>query len=304
MGGIFVTGGAGFVGSHLVALLAAEGEPYSAPTRAELDLLDREAVRAVVREHSPAAVVHLAAHASVPRSWREPERAVLENTAMTLNVLEAVRNEAPEATALVTGSGEVYGPPAELPVTEDAPLRPQNPYAVSKAACDLLAGQYADGHGLRVVRTRAFNNAGPGQSDEYVVGTLARQVAQAELAGESSVELCLGNVDSRRDFTDVRDVVRAYRAALALPPGVYNVCSGESSSVRDLLELLREATDVELTHTVDPARARAHDVPEIVGSAARLREATGWEPRVPLAGTVRDAVAEWRERLSRDPQGR
>ncbi len=176
-------------------------------------------MRAAVREAAPAVVFHLAALASVGRSWEAPAETLTENVAMTAHVLEAVRLEAPEAAVVVVGSGEVYGPPARLPVDEDAPLRPQNPYAVSKAACDLLAGQYADAFGMRVVRMRPFNHAGPGQSDDYVVGTLTRQVAEAEAAGREEAVLRTGNPDSARDFTDVRDVVRAYVAAAALHAG-------------------------------------------------------------------------------------
>ncbi len=154
---------------------------------------------------------------------------------MTLNVLEAVRVETPKTPVLVASSGEVYGPPERLPIDEKAALRPQNPYAVSKAACDLLAGQYVDAHELRVVRTRAFNHAGPGQSDDYVVGTLTRQLAEAELRGHGRLVLRTGDIDSARDFTDVRDVVRAYAEAIELPPGTYNVCSGRATSIRELV---------------------------------------------------------------------
>jgi GDP-4-dehydro-6-deoxy-D-mannose reductase len=290
----FVTGGGGFAGQHLLAAL--EG-PASAPEREELDLLDGAAVRSALREVRPSLVFHLAALASVGRSWDEPAETLLANLEMTVNLLEAVRLEAPRAAVVVAGSGEVYGPPDRLPVDESAPLRPQNPYATSKAACDLLAGQYADAHGLSVVRTRAFNHAGPGQSEEYVVGTLTRQVAEAEAAGSSSVVLRTGNVDSARDFTDVRDVARAYVAAAELPPGAYNVCSGRAVSVRELIELLRAAASIEIRHEVDPARVRAHDVPEVRGSAERLRAATGWSPEIPLERTVADALEEWRRRL-------
>ena len=176
----FVTGASGFVGRHL--LDALEGDVV-APSRAELDLLDAEAVRAAIAAAAPATVFHLAALASVGRSWDDPGTVLRENVGTTLNLLEAVRREAPRAAVVVASSGEVYGPPERLPVDESAPLRPQNPYAVSKAACDLLAGQYADAHGLHVVRLRAFNQAGPGQSDEYVSGTIARQVAEGVDAG-------------------------------------------------------------------------------------------------------------------------
>jgi GDP-4-dehydro-6-deoxy-D-mannose reductase len=288
-----VTGGAGFAGSHLVALLPES----AAPTRSELDLLDSSAVTAFVRDLQPRAVVHLAAQASVGRSWQAPGETLRTNLDMTLNLLDAVRREAPGASVLLVGSGEIYGAPERLPVDEDARLRPQNPYAVSKAACDLLGGQYADAHGMRVVRTRPFNHAGPGQSEEYVVGTLTRQVAEAELAGRDEAVLKVGNLDAARDFTDVRDVVRAYAAAIGLPAGAYNVCSGRSVSVRDLVELLGRVASLEVRAEVDPKRVRRHDVPEIRGSAKRLQDATDWRPEIPLEQTLADALAAWRERL-------
>jgi GDP-4-dehydro-6-deoxy-D-mannose reductase len=198
---------------------------------------------------------------------------------------------------VLASSSEIYGPPERLPVSEDAPLRPQNPYAVSKAACDLLAGQYADAHGLRVVRMRAFNQAGPGQSDEYVVGTITRQVAEAEAGGAGEVVIRTGNPDSARDFTDVRDTVRAYAGASSLPAGVYNVCSGRAITVRALVEMAGQAARVEVRHEVDQERVRSHDVPEVRGSAERLAEASGWRPEIPLERTVADAVDYWRERL-------
>jgi GDP-4-dehydro-6-deoxy-D-mannose reductase len=288
-----VTGGAGFAGSHLVALLPES----AAPTRSELDLLDSSAVTAFVRDLQPRAVVHLAAQASVGRSWQDPGETLRTNLDMTLNLLDAVRREVPGASVLLVGSGEIYGAPERLPVDEDARLRPQNPYAVSKAACDLLGGQYADAHGMRVVRTRTFNHAGPGQSEEYVVGTLTRQVAEAELAGRDEAVLKVGNLDAARDFTDVRDVVRAYAAAIDLPAGPYNVCSGRSVSVRDLVELLGRVASLEVRAEVDPKRVRGHDVPEIRGSAKRLQDATDWRPEIPLEQTLADALAAWRERL-------
>ncbi|HKF80043.1 MAG TPA: GDP-mannose 4,6-dehydratase [Thermoleophilaceae bacterium] len=293
-----MTGGWGFAGSHLVTLLRERGEEPAAPRRSELDLLDSEAVAAFVRRLQPRAVFHLAARASVRRSWEDPGETLRANLGMTLNVLEAVRREGPGAPALLVGSGEIYGNPERLPVDEDARLRPQNPYAVSKAGCDLLGGQYADAHKLGVVRIRTFNHAGPGQSEEYVVGTLTRQVAEAELAGRGEARLRVGNLDAARDFTDVRDVVRAYAAAVELPAGVYNVCSGRSVSVLELVEELGRVASVEVRAEVDPERVRAHEVPEIRGSADRLREATGWEPEIPLERTLSDALAVWRERLA------
>jgi GDP-4-dehydro-6-deoxy-D-mannose reductase len=292
-----VTGAGGFAGGHLVARLRARGDAPLAPSHAELDLLDGPAVRSFVAAHRPAAVFHLAALASVGRAWKAPAEPLIGNLEMTLNLLEAVRSEAPDAPVVMAGSGEVYGPPARLPVEEDAPLRPQNPYAVSKAACDLLGGQYSDAHGLRVVRMRAFNHAGPGQSDDYLIGTLARQVAQARLEGRGEAVVRLGNVDAARDFTDVRDVVRAYVAAPQLPAGVYNVCSGRSQTARELAGVVGQACGIPVRIEVDPNRVRAHEVPDVRGSAERLHAATGWSPEIPLERTLADAVEWWKERL-------
>jgi GDP-4-dehydro-6-deoxy-D-mannose reductase len=294
-GRAFVTGGSGFAGSHLLDLLPGA----TAPSREELDLLDGDAVSTAVRESAPDTVWHLAALASVGRSWEAPAETIAENVAMTVNLLEAVRTEAPEATVVLISSGEIYGPPDRLPVDEEAALRPQNPYAVSKAACDLLGGQYADATGLRVVRLRPFNHTGPGQTDDYVVGTLTRQVAEAEAAGRDEALVRTGNPDSARDFSDVRDVARAYVAAATLDSGVYNVASGKAVSVRELIELVRAAARIPVRHEVDPARVRAHDVPEVRGSAERLRAATGWRPEIPLEQTVADALEAWRRELRR-----
>jgi GDP-4-dehydro-6-deoxy-D-mannose reductase len=286
----FVTGGAGFAGRHLLELLP----DAVAPPREEVELLDAEAVRGAVRSAQPELVFHLAALASVARSWEAPAQTLSENLTMTANLLEAVRREAPDAVVVVVGSGEVYGPPTILPVIEDAPLRPQNPYAVSKAACDLLAGQYADAFGMRVLRMRPFNHAGPGQSDDYVVGTITRQVAEAEAAGAREAVVRTGDPTPARDFTDVRDVVRAYLTATSLPGGAFNVASNRATTVNDLIELVRSLTELPVRHEIDESRVRAHDVPEIRGSPARLRNATSWEAKIPLEQTVADALDEWR----------
>jgi GDP-4-dehydro-6-deoxy-D-mannose reductase len=263
-----------------------------------VDLLDADAARAAVAAAAPDVVYHLAALAHVGRSWRDPAATLAHNQAMTLNVLEAVRAEAPAAVVVAVSSGEVYGPPCALPVDESALLRPQNPYAVSKAAGDLLAGFYADAHGLRVVRSRAFNHAGPGQPPLFALASFARQVAAGLEAGDDPIRLVTGNPDARRDFTDVRDVVRAYRLlAAAGEPGVFNVCSGRSASPRELIAALGRAAGATIDHRVDPALVRAHEVMEIRGSAERLHAATGWEPEIPIERTLADTVAWWREEI-------
>jgi len=262
------------------------------------DLLDAAATRRAVAGARPDVVYHLAARAHVGESWRDPGGTLRDNVAMALNLLEALRTEAPEATVVAVASSEIYGPPARLPVDEAAPLRPHNPYAVSKAATDLLAGFYADAHGMRVVRARSFNHAGPGQEATYAIASFARQVAGAVEAGEDPVRIVTGNPDTRRDYTDVRDVVRAYRLlAERAQPGAYNVCSGRSASAGELIAGLARAAGVRLEHEVDPALLRPHEVPELRGSAEALHAATGWEPEIPLERTLADTLEWWRGEL-------
>ena len=278
---VAITGASGFAGRHLAALCA--DQDVAALSRAVCDLRDAEAARAAIAGARPDVVYHLAARAHVGESWRDPAGTLRDNVATTLNVLEAVRAEAPGATVVAVASGEIYGAPERLPIDESAPLRPQNPYAVSKASADLLAGFYADAHGLRVIRARAFNHAGPGQSPAYAISSFARQAAQG------AQRIVTGNPDTRRDYTDVRDVVRAYRLlAERAAPGVYNVCSGRAASARELVAALG------LEPEVDPALLRPHEVMELRGSYDALRDATGWEPEIPLEQTLRDTLTWWR----------
>ena len=281
----------------MAACEAAGDEVVAVSRSAGVDLLDAVAVRSAIAAAQPDVVYHLAAHAHVGESWRDPARTLRDNVAMTLNVLEACREEAPEATVVAVASGEVYGPPERLPVDETAPLRPQNPYAVSKASADLLAGFYADAHGVRVIRARAFNHAGPGQAPVYAIASFAQQFAAAVDAGENPVRIVTGNPDTRRDYTDVRDVVRAYRLlAERAEPGVYNICSGRTASSRELVAMLAEAAGVAVEHVIDPAKLRPHEVMELRGSFEALRAATGWEPEIPLAQTLGDTLEWWRRR--------
>jgi GDP-4-dehydro-6-deoxy-D-mannose reductase len=259
-----------------------------------VDLLDAAAVRETIADARPEVVYHLAARAHVGDSWRRPDATVRDNVAMTANLLEAVRIEAPTATVLAVGSSEVYGVPDRLPIEESALLQPQNPYATSKAMVDMLAAFYADAYGLRVVRTRSFNHAGPGQEPTYAIASFARQVA----SGGRRPRVVTGNPNARRDYTDVRDVVRAYRLlAERGAPGVCNVCSGRSSSAVELIALLAEAADAEVEHEVDPALLRPNEVMELRGSFDALHAATGWEPEIPLTRTVADTLSWWTEEI-------
>ena len=279
-----ITGATGFVGRHLAAAL--DGDVVTVG-RADGDLRDPAAADRIVRAATPDRVFHLAAEASVAESWRRPWETIEANLASTFNVLDAVRRLAPAARVLVVGSSEMYGPVPHVITEADLP-RPQNPYAVSKAAADALAGFFADAHGLHVIRARAFNHAGPGQTDRYVVGALARQVA-------AGGEVVTGDLRPQRDFTDVRDIVRAYVLLVdRAEPGAYNVCSGESVAIADILAGLARHADVRVEQRTDPQRVRAVEVMEIRGSHEKLTEATGWRPEIPLDRTLADTLATLR----------
>jgi GDP-4-dehydro-6-deoxy-D-mannose reductase len=307
---VLITGAGGFAGTHLADFCAELGadvvgvgrrpRPQARFGYEQIDLLDADAVKQLVGRVAPERLFHLAAEASVARSWETPADVVQHNVSSTLNVLEAVRTAAPQASVLVACSGEEYGRPSQLPVLEEHQLRPQNPYAASKAMSDLLAGFYADAHGLRVVRTRAFNHAGPGQSETYVIASFAKQIAEAEAAPEDGRALIVtGNAESRRDFSDVRDVVRAYWLVLQEGrPDVFNVCSGRATSVSDILDRLAALSPLEVERRVDPARLREGEVMEIRGSHEKLSEATGWQPEIDLDRTLRDTLDWWRERVT------
>jgi GDP-4-dehydro-6-deoxy-D-mannose reductase len=306
-----VTGVSGFAGKHMAEHCLERGAEVVGVGRrplpdapfeyAQADLLDQGAVRSLVERVKPDRVFHLAAEASVARSWETPASVVEHNVQSTLNLLEALRAAAPDAQVLAACSGEEYGEPEELPVTETHGLRPRNPYATSKAMTDLLAGFYADSQGMHVVRTRAFNHAGPGQSDTFVVSSFARQIAEAEAAQpqDGRATISTGNPDARRDFCDVRDVVRGYWLALErAEPDVFNVCSGRAMSVSDILMRLSEHSSLAVERRTDPARLRKNEVMEIRGSHEKFSEATGWEPEIDFEQTLRDTLEWWREQVA------
>lgn len=257
--------------------------------------------RDAIASSAPDRLFHLAADASVAGSWECPSVTIENNLTSTLGVLEAARREAPGAAVLVACSAEEYGPPAAGvgAVTEDHPLRPLSPYAVSKASVDLLAGFYADSHGLKIVRSRAFNHTGPGQGPGYVVADLARQIARAEADREQvTVHLSVGNTSVRRDFTDVRDVVRAYDLLLDHgATGAFNVCRGESVAIADIVDGLARHSSLRVEARADPALVREHDVMDVRGSHERLTELTGWRPEIPLNETLGAALDWWRKRI-------
>lgn len=301
-----ITGASGFAGRYLARACHQAGEevlgisrsgeiPRGCGSGLALDLVDALAVRQAVADFRPEVVYHLAALSSVGRSWDEPARTMSENVGGAANLLEAVALDCPTARLVWVSTCEVYGTAQRLPITEDEPLKPGSPYAVSKAAAEMLAAVYADAHGLDVVRARPFSHAGPRQRPMYVLSSLSRQAASARLSGARTVRIVTGNPDTRRDFTDVRDVARAYRLLGACPePAVFNVSSGVSVSTAELVQLIGELiAPIELEHVVDPARVRAHEVMELRGSHERITVATGWRPQIPLRQTIADTIAWW-----------
>lgn len=268
-----------------------------------VDLRDGGAVAGAVATARPDVVYHLAALSSVGRSWEQPARTLTENLATAANLLEAVRCHAPSARVVWVSSCEVYGAPATLPVPESAPLAPANPYAVSKAGAELLTSVYADAYRLEIVRARPFSHSGPGQLPIFLLSSLAHQAAEARLSGATRVSVATGNPNTRRDFTDVRDVVRAYRllASDGAAGAVYNVSSGRSLSAADQVALLAELlAPIEVAHEVDPTRIRAHEVMDLRGDHSLLTRTTGWAPEIPLRRTLADTIAYWERTLSLD----
>jgi GDP-4-dehydro-6-deoxy-D-mannose reductase len=285
-----VTGAAGFVGRHLVRHLEACGDDVVALDRHGahgVDVTDGEGIRAAIGAARPEAVYHLAAVSHIGDAWANPGRVFRVNAEGTLHVLRACA-DAGAGKVLVVGSADVYGAVAEgeLPLSEDAPLRPITPYGASKAAADILAGQAHLGDGLATIRVRAFNHTGPGQDRAFLVPGLAGRIADAER--DRRDEIAVGGLDPVRDLGDVRDVVRAYRliAERGQPGEAYNVCTGRGVSVAEVAERLLGLAQRELRLTVDPSLVRPIDVPRLVGDPSKLRAATGWEPEIPLDDTL------------------
>jgi GDP-4-dehydro-6-deoxy-D-mannose reductase len=298
-----VTGAGGFVGHHLLAHLAESGdEPIGTDRGTDgLDILDAPALLERFRQVSPDVVFHLAGASDVGGSWSTPQATFRANAEGTLNILWAAR-EAGVERILTVGSADVYGTVTvdELPLTESSPLRPVSPYAASKIAADTVAQQAHLGFGQHVVRARPFNHLGPGQSTRFVAPALAERIARNELAGEE--RLLVGNLSPRRDFTDVRDVVRAYRLLVlhGAPGEVYNVCSGRALAVEDLARQMLGLSSTPQVLVADPALQRPVDIPVLLGDSSRLAEATGWAPVVPMATTLADLLDDMRRRVKAD----
>jgi GDP-4-dehydro-6-deoxy-D-mannose reductase len=314
---VLITGINGFVGSHFAEYALARGAEVHGSwwasgtqhidhlagrlTLTECDVRDGSAVHRLVERARADVVIHLAAQSFVAVSWKEPAATLMTNTLGQVNLLEAIRAQRPPPRLLVIGSADEYGLVSEedLPITEEAPLRPLSPYAVSKVTQDLLGYQYFKSYGLPIVRARAFNHEGPRRGDVFMTSSFARQIAEME-AGVREPVLRVGNLTTRRDYTDVRDVVRGYWLLLERGEDgqVYNLCSGRAWSTQAVADfLIAEARVARIEVREERDRVRPADVPIIVGDGTKIRRAVGWGPEIPFEQTLRDTLAYWRERV-------
>ena len=315
---VLITGITGFAGSHLAEHLLGRGgfEIYGLyrwrsrteniqgfKDKIELlegDIRDAASMRHLVEKIKPDWVFHLAAQSYVPMSWKAPVETLSTNIIGEANLFEACRKAECDPSILIAGSSEEYGfvLPDEVPIAETNPLRPLSPYGVSKVTQDLLAFQYFKSYGLKVIRTRAFNHTGPRRGEVFATSNFARQIVMIE-KGKQEPVICVGNLDAVRDFSDVRDIARAYTIALERcePGEVYNICSGKGIKIRELLDMLIAQSKVDIEIKKDPARMRPSDVEFLIGDSTRFRAKTGWKPEIAFEQTLADLLSFWRERV-------
>ena len=316
---VLITGITGFVGSHLADyLLTLDGlEVYGTIRKrsrtenikhlwdkvcfVECDLRDMASVLAMLQKVKPDRIFHLAAQSFVPTSWNAPAETLVNNIIGQQNLFEAVRALDLDPLIQIACSSEEYGMvhEDEIPIKETNPLRPLSPYGVSKVAQDLMGYQYFQSYGLKIVRTRGFNHSGPRRGESFASSNFAKQIAEIE-AGRRQPVVKVGNLEAVRDFTDVRDMVRAYWLALEYgkPGEVYNICSGTGYRIGDVLDILLSMTRVPISVEKDPERMRPSDVPLLVGNSSKFRVLTGWEPGIPFERTMRDSLDWWRIKVN------
>ncbi len=310
MSGILITGGTGFVGNHLIAhlkdgnsriaVLSSGGSSarVSGVDYYEADIRDANVVQSIVREVRPEKIFHLAGISDVASSWKDPRLTFEVNVLGTLNLFEAAMSLPRPPRILNVSTAQVYAP-ASGGLSEESRIAPDNPYAASKAMAELLRVPYLKCATGGIVTARSFNHTGPGQSDKFVLSSIARQFAEIQ-AGDRSPKLIVGNIDVERDFTDVRDVVEAY--CLLLEKGrageIYNVCSGSAVRLADIIKIFESVSGTKVELEKDPARIRPNEAATVSGSAEKIQVDAGWRPRIPLKQTISDLLEYWRLRIS------
>ena len=312
---VLITGVTGFAGSHLADYLNDKGDIDVFGTKrrrspldnicskvelTDCELTDYPSVHRVINQIRPDKIFHLAAQSFVPQSWEAPEYTFQVNVFSTLNIMEAIRRIDPEIRLLVAGSSEEYGfvLPSECPITEEQPLRPLSPYGVSKVSMDLLARQYVRSYDLKIVITRAFNHTGPRRGEVFATSTFAKQIAELEAGGGDPI-IKVGNLDAKRDFTDVRDMVRAYWLALETCEygEPYNIGSGKAVTMQEMLFSLLAYSRLKVKTLVDESRLRPSDVPILEADSTKFRMLTGWKPEISFNQTMKDLLEYWREKV-------
>lgn len=296
-----VTGSLGFAGTHLRAHLRDQGDKVIGTDRDDGDLTDPDTAMRLLAAHRPEVIYHLAGAADVGGSWRDPVGTFVANANATLYLLEAARAH-DVRRVLVVSSADVYGTVSEdeLPLSETSPVRPTSPYAASKVAAEQLAVQAWLGHGVETVLVRAFNHIGPGQRASFVAPALATAIARNEQTGDT--EIPIGNLSARRDFTDVRDVARAYRLLVESgdPGEAYCVCSGEATAIQEIADILVGMATRPMELVTDPDRYRPVDIPVLRGDNRKVRDTTGWSPTLSLTDSLADLLDECRRRVKSD----
>lgn len=314
-----ITGITGFVGSHLAELLLSEGYEVWGTTRPrsktdnidlikyklhleDADLLDSHSLYSIVSKIKPDYIFHLAAQSFVQSSWASPANTMELNIVGTVHLFEAVRRAQLNSVIQIACSSEEYGLvyKNELPIKETNPLRPQSPYAVSKVAMDYLGYQYFMSYGLKIIRTRGFNHTGPRRGEVFATSNFAKQIAEIE-KGKKQPIIEVGNLDARRDWTDVRDIVRGYLLSVTKgePGEVYNICAEKAVKVGDMLDILISMSTVKNKIKIksDQTRMRPSDVPVLLGDCSKFRKVTGWKPEIPFEKTMEDLLNYWRDRV-------
>lgn len=315
---VLITGITGFVGSHLAEYLLTQKDielyglyrhrssvDHIDPikdkiTLVDADLMDSHSLYTTIAEMKPDVIYHLAAQSFVPTSWGSPAITLEVNIVGSANLFEAVRRAGIDPVIQIACSSEEYGMvyPNEVPIKETNPLRPLSPYAVSKVAMDYLGYQYFESYKLKIVRTRGFNHTGPRRGETFAESTFSKQIALIE-KGKQEPVISVGNLEAERDYTDVRDMVRAYTLAVEKcdPGEVYNICTGKAFQMKAVLDTLLSFSDVKVEIKQDPARMRPSDVPILIGDNSKFVAKTGWKPEIPFEKTLRDLLDYWRARV-------